>query len=57
MKHDGAGNVQWFKAREVSGGNHQTKGIDYQATYVPTARLGHVRLPLALVAKYELKIY
>jgi hypothetical protein len=56
MKHDGAGNVQWFKAREVSGGNHQTQGIDYQATYVPTARLGHVRLPLALVAKYELKI-
>jgi hypothetical protein len=56
IKRDGAGNVHRYKARPVCGGNHQIKGIDYQATYAPTARLGHVRLPLAIAAKYELEI-
>jgi len=42
IKRDGAGNVQRFKPGLVWGGNHQIKGIDYQATYAPTARLGHV---------------
>ena len=57
IKHDGAGNVQRYKARLVCGGNHQIEGIDYQATYAPTARLGHVRLPLAIAAKYDLEIH
>ena len=57
FKCDGAGNVQWFKARLVCGGNHQIKGIDYQAKYAPTARLGHVRLALAIAAKYDLEIH
>ena len=45
------------KARLVCGGNHQIEGIDYQATYAPTARLGHVRLALAIAAKYDLEIH
>ena len=57
IKRDGAGNVQRFKARLVCGGNHQIEGIDYQATYAPTARLGHVRLALAIAAKYDIKIH
>ena len=57
IKRDGAGNVQRFKARLVCGGNHQIEGIDYQATYAPTARLGHVRLALAIAAKYDLEIH
>jgi len=57
IKRDGAGNVQRFKARLVCGGNHQIKGIDYQATYAPTARLGHVRLALVIAAKYDLEIH
>ena len=57
IKRDGAGNVQWFKARLVSGGHHQIEGINYQATYAPTARLGHVRLALAIAAKYDLEIH
>jgi len=57
IKHDGAGNVQRFKARLVCGGKHQIEGIDYQATYAPTARLGHVRLALAIAAKYDLEIH
>jgi hypothetical protein len=57
IKLDGAGNVQRYKARLVCGGNHQIEGIDCQATYAPTARLGHVRLPLAIAAKYDLEIH
>jgi hypothetical protein len=57
IKRDGAGNVQRFTARLVCGGNHQIEGIDYQATYAPTARLGHVRLALAIAAKYDLEIH
>jgi len=57
IKRDGAGNVQQFKARLVGGGNHQIEGIDYQATYAPTTRLGHIRLALAIAAKYDLEIH
>jgi len=57
IKHDGAGNVQRFEDRLVCRGNHQIEGIDYQATYGPTARLGHVRLALAIAAKYDLEIH
>jgi len=57
IKRDGAGNVQRFKARLVCGGNHQFEGIDSQATYAPTARLGHFRRALALSAKYDLEIH
>jgi hypothetical protein len=56
IKRDGAGNVHRYKARPVCGGNHQIKGIDYQATYAPTVRFGHVRLALAIAAKYDLEI-
>jgi hypothetical protein len=57
IKRDGAGNVQRYKARLVCGGNHQIEGIDYQATYAPTARLGHVRLAMAIAAKYDIEIH
>jgi len=57
IKRDGAGNVQQFKARLVCGGNHRIEGIDYQAKYALTARLGHVRLALVIAAKYDLQIH
>jgi hypothetical protein len=57
IKRDGAGNVQRFKARLVCGGNHEIVGIDYHAAYAPAARLGHVRLALAIAAKYDLEIH
>ena len=57
IKRDGAGNVQRFKAGLVCRENHQLEGIDYQATYAPTAHLGHVTLPLAIAAKYDLEIH
>ena len=57
IERNGAGNVQRFKARLVCGGNHQIEGIDYQATYAPTALLGHVRLALAIAAQYDLEMH
>jgi len=57
IKRDGADNEQRFKARLVCGGNHQIEGIDYQGMYAPTARLAHVRLALAIAAKYDLEIH
>jgi len=57
IKRDGAGNLQRYKARLVCGGNHEIEGIDYQATYAPTARLGQVRLALAIAAMYDLEIH
>jgi len=56
IKHDGAGNVQRFKAGLVCAGKHQIEGIHNQATYAPTARLGHIRLALAIAAKYDREI-
>jgi hypothetical protein len=56
IMRNGAGNVQRFRARLVCGGNHQIEGINYQATYAQTARLGHIRLALAIAAKYDLEI-
>jgi hypothetical protein len=57
IKHDGAGDVGQFKARPVCVRNHQIVGVDYQATYSPTAHLGHVILPLDIAAKYNFKIH
>jgi hypothetical protein len=57
IKRNGAGNVQRIKASLVSEGNHQLEGIDYQATYVPTTRLGYVGLDLAIAAMYVLEIH
>ena len=57
IKRDGVGNVQRFKARLGCGGNHQIEGIDYQATYAPTARLGNDWLALAIAATYDLEIH
>ena len=57
IKRDEAGNVQRFKARLVCGGYYQSEGIDYQATYAPTAFLGHVSLVLVIAAKYDLETH
>ena len=49
--------MQQFKARIVCRANYQIKGIDYQATYAPTARCGLVGLALAIAAKYDIEIH
>jgi hypothetical protein len=57
IKRDGAGNLQWFKARLVCGKNHQFKGINNQPTYELTAFLSHVTLAVVIAAKYNLEIH
>jgi len=57
IMHNGAGNVQRFKARPVCGGNHQIEVIDCQAMYAPTAPFGYVSMALVIAAKYDLMIY
>jgi hypothetical protein len=57
INRDGARNVQWFNARLVSVGNHQMEGINYQATYAPTARFGHGSLVLKIAAKNNFVIH
>ena len=57
IKRDGAGNVQWVRARLVCGENHQIECIDCQVTCAPIARLGQVGLTLAKAAKYDLEIH
>ena len=57
IKRNGAGNVQWFKARLVGGGNHQVEGINCQVRYAPTPRLGHVWLARGIAGKYYLEIH
>jgi hypothetical protein len=57
IKRDGAGNVQWFKARLVWAGNHQIAGIDYQAQFALTAHLGHVMVGMVIAAKNDLELH
>jgi hypothetical protein len=45
-----------FKARIVCRGDLQTPGIDFDETFAPTARMVHVRLALAIAARYNLDI-
>jgi hypothetical protein len=56
-KRDDSGKIKKFKARLICGGNHQTEGIDFSATYAPTARLAHIRLMLAIAAKYDFDLH
>jgi hypothetical protein len=57
IKRDEAGNVQWFKARLVSGETHQFEDIDYQTTYEPTSHCGDVRMVLVITAMYNIEIH
>jgi len=57
MKHNSAGNAQWFKAGIVCRGNHEINSIEYKATHQLKALLGHICLKLTLAAKYDLEIH
>jgi hypothetical protein len=45
-----------YKAHVVAREDQQREGIDYAETYAPTARMGHIRLALALAAKHSWEI-
>lgn len=56
-KYDSDGRVERRKARLVARRFAQRPGIDFHDTFVPVARLGSMRLLLALAIKYDLKVH
>ena len=56
-KKDQNGDIVKFKARLVAKGFTQVKGIDYEETFAPTARLKSVRALLTIAAKRGWKVF
>lgn len=50
IKYNSDGSVKRLKAKLVILGNHRVKGIDYNETFAPIAKMIIVRTILAVVA-------
>lgn len=57
VKRDPAGNIVKHKARLVVKGYAQVHGVDYDEVFAPVARMGTVRLLLALAAQGEWEVH
>ena len=51
------GNVIRNKARLIAQGYSQMKGVDYDEAFVPVARMGSIRILLALACQLKFKLY
>src|SRR3954465_8780970 len=56
-KTDADGNVTVYKARLVAKGFRQIRGVDYDETFSPVAKLKFVRIMLAIAAYYDYEIW
>ena len=56
-KQDENGVVTMNKARLVAQGFTQVKGLDFEETYAPVARLEAIRMLLAYAAHHNFKLY
>src|SRR3954468_14409465 len=56
-KTDADGNVTVYKTRLVAKGFRQIKGVDYDETFSPLAKLKSVRIMLAFAAYYDYEIW
>ena len=57
IKTKADGSIERFKARLVARGFSQVRGLDYNETFAPTARMDTLRLFLAIVASEDLECY
>ena len=57
VKQGADGNVEKHKARFVSHGFSQVKGINYNDTFAPVARYSSIKSMLALLAQMGWKIH
>jgi hypothetical protein len=56
VKYSGDGILEKFKARLVAKGYLQRKGVDYEETYAPVARMTSMRVILAIAAHEGLRV-
>lgn len=56
IKRDTSGAVVRYKARLVARGYSQRKGIDYEDTFSPVARMDSVRIILSIIAEKDLEM-
>ncbi|DBA03713.1 TPA: hypothetical protein N0F65_004130 [Lagenidium giganteum] len=57
IKHDKNGNIPRYTARLVAKGFTQVHGVDFFETFAPIARVGSLRLLLALAAQLNLRLW
>ena len=57
IKYKKNGEIDKYKARLVAKGFVQQEGIDYEETFVPTAKWNTIRLTLALAAQQGWKVH
>ena len=56
IKYNADGSIDKFKSRLVACGYNQVKGVNFENTYSPVARLTSIKTMLALAAKRGMKI-